>query len=586
MVCYYAATSLCRDARLLPMTDKALNVAHNPAAPQDERQDALRVAQQDAMPSSVPDMTEMVKYVQQIYQEEEFAKALQKQNVIPFPSKAAQDGKKGMQSVWLDDTRVQLMGEWYERPTNFSFDMMRAMVDQTPVLSAVIMTRQRQIKRFCRVAEGGKGAGFNIKLKDPTLKMGTQEQQSVKLLESFFTNCGWEANPRQRMRLRRDNFSGLMAKLVRDSLVMDSAAIETEYKRDKARGLDGMYAVDGATIRLCNEVGYQGDDEVFALQVVDGQIRAAYTFDELIYVPRNPRTDVMVGGYGQSETELLIRVVTGFLNALTYNNSYFDKNAIPKGLLHLSGDYGQDDLAAFRRYWNSMVKGINNAWTLPVLVSKNQESKASFENFGIEVNEMMFSKWMTFLTAIICAIYGIAPDEINFESFPNGPSSLSRSDTQEKLINSKDKGLRPLLAHFEDLFTDYVVSEFGDKYVFRWSGLDEEDQQQVWDQEKTLLTVNEARKLRGWDDIKEDWGNAPLNQTLMGAWMQGQQQNSEDYGDPSQAGGFGGDQGGQGDDQQQEQDQQAYEQAEGDDQQQDDQQMAKSFGLPIFKVEP
>lgn len=571
------------------MTDNALNVAHNPAAPSDERQDALRVAQQDAMPSSVPDMTEMVKYVQQIYQEEEFAKSLQKQNVIPFPSKAAQDGKKGMQSVWLDDTRVQLMGEWYERPTNFSFDMMRAMVDQTPVLSAVIMTRQRQIKRFCRVAEGGKGAGFNIKLSDPTAKMGSLEQQSTRMLESFFTNCGWESNPRQRMRLRRDNFSGLMAKLVRDSLVMDSAAIETEYKRDKARGLDGLYAVDGATIRLCNEVGYQGDDEVFALQVVEGQIRAAYTFDELIYVPRNPRTDVLVGGYGQSETELLIRVVTGFLNALTYNNSYFDKNAIPKGLLHLSGDYGQDDLAAFRRYWNSMVKGINNAWTLPVLVSKNQESKASFENFGIEVNEMMFSKWMTFLTAIICAIYGIAPDEINFESFSNGPSSLSGSDTEEKLINSKDKGLRPLLAHFEDVFTDYVVSEFGDKYVFRWSGLDEEDQQQVWDQEKTLLTVNEARKLRGWDDIKEDWGNAPLNQTLMGAWMQGQQQNSEDYGDPSQAGGFGGDQGdqgSQGDDQQQEQDQQAYEQAAGDDQQQDKQQMAKSFGLPIFKVEP
>jgi len=514
------------------MTDKALEVAHNPQAPADERQDALREAQQSAMPSSVDNMLPLVQYVQQQYEEEQMRKALSKPKVIPFPSRAVREGDPGMQSLWLDDQRAQVLGEWYERPTAFGFDMMRQMVDQTPVLSAVILTRQRQIKRFCRVQAGGEGPGFQIALKDPSMKLGDEEKTSIQLLEGFFTNCGWESNPRQRMRLKRDNFSGLMAKLVRDSLIMDSAPIETEWKRDRRLGLDGLYAVDGATIRLCNEVGYEGDDEIFALQVVNGQIRTAYTYDDLIYVPRNPRSDVLVGGYGLGETELLVRVVTGFLNAMTYNLKYFDSNAIPKGLLHLTGDYGAEDLNAFKRYWNSMVKGINNAWTLPVLVSKNQESKAAFENFGVDVNEIMFAKWMTFLTSIICAIYGIAPDEINFESFTAGTSSLSGSDTEEKLINSKDKGMRPLLAHFEDVFSDYVVSEFGEKYCFRWTGLDEEDPKDVWDQQKTLLTVNEARKARGWDEIKEDWGNAPLNPALMGAYQAAQQAAGEDYGQP------------------------------------------------------
>src|SRR5690606_5151796 len=157
---------------------------------------------------------------------------------------------------------------------------------------------------------------------------------------------GWEAKPRQRMRLKRDDFSSFVAKLVRDSLTMDSMAIETEYKRDKSLGLDGLYAVDGSTIRLCTEDGYEGDDEIYALQVVQGRIRTVYTYDDLIYVPRNPRTDVLTGGYGLAETELLIRVVTGFLNAMTYNLKYFDSNAIPKGLLHLSGNYSEKDLAA------------------------------------------------------------------------------------------------------------------------------------------------------------------------------------------------------------------------------------------------
>lgn len=569
------------------MTDIALQTAHNPEAPQDERQDALREAQQDTMPSTVKDMLPLVEFIARQQEEQEFYKSLRKPNVIPFPSNAVQDKKPGMQSVWLDDRQIQMMGDYYEKPSAFGFDMMRQMVDQTPILSAVIMTRIRQVTRFCRVPEGGVGPGFQIRLKNQTsTRLKKEEQQSIELLQNFFTNCGWETNPRQRSRLKRDNFSGFMSKLVRDSLVLDSAPIETEFKRDKSLGLDGFYAVDGATIRLCNEEGYQGDDEIFALQVVQGNLRAAYTYDDLIYVPRNPRTDVLSGGYGMSETELLVKVVTGFLNAMTYNMKYFDSNAIPKGLLHLSGDYSADDISSFKRYWNSMVRGINNAWTLPVMVSKNQESKASFENFGVDVNEIMFAKWMTFLTSIICAIYGIAPDEINFESFTSGARPLSGSDTEEKLINSKDKGLRPLLSHFEDLFSDYIVSEFSDKYVFRFSGLDEKEKGQAWDEEKTLLTVNEARKARNWEELKEDWGNAPLNQTLMQAWMLDKQ--PMDGKPPEMSGGEGKEaDGDQGDNP----DKAAFQKLldEGAERQkagQGDEDMAKSFGFPAFRIEP
>lgn len=571
------------------MTDIALQTAHNPDAPQDERQDALREAQANVMPSSVKDMMPLVDFIARQQEEQEFYKALRKPNVIPFPSKAVQNKTPGMQSVWLDDRQIQMLGDYYEKPSVMGFDMMRQMVDQTPILSAVVMTRIRQIKRFCRVPEGGKGPGFQIRLKNQgSTKLQKEEQQSIELLQNFFTNCGWETNPRQRARLKRDNFSNFMSKIVRDSLVLDSAPIETEFKRDKSLGLDGFYAVDGATIRLCNEEGYQGDDEIFALQVVQGNLRAAYTYDDLIYVPRNPRTDVLTGGYGMSETELLVKVVTGFLNAMTYNLKYFDSNAIPKGLLHLSGDYSADDISSFKRYWNSMVRGINNAWTLPVMVSKNQESKANFENFGVDVNEIMFAKWMTFLTSIICAIYGIAPDEINFESFTAGTSSLSGSDTEEKLINSKDKGLRPLLSHFEDLFSDYIVSEFSDKYVFRWSGLDEKDEKQLWEEEKTLLTVNEARKARNWDEIKEDWGNAPLNQTLMQVYMAEKQQDAMGQpGMPLPGGDGNGADGEQGDDP----DTAAFQKlldegAERQNAEQGDEDMAKSFGFPAFRIEP
>lgn len=582
------------------MTDNAAKIAYNDAAPADERRDAqneLHKSAVDAVRSdiSVERMLPLVEFVKEQYEEQEFHKAFAKRNVIPFPSHAVRNRKPGMQSVWLDDRQVSVTGDWYERPSAFSFKAMRQMVDETPVLSAVVFTRIRQVIRFCRLQEAAKGPGFKIVLKDSTENVSEEEQQSMKLLQDFFLNCGWEKNPRRRMRLKRDDFSSFMAKMVRDSLTLDSAPIETEWKRDKSLGLDGIYAVDGATIRLCSEEGYRGDDEIFALQVVEGNIRSAYTYDDLIYVPRNPRTDVLTGGYGLSETELLVRVVTGFLNAFTYNTKYFDSNQIPKGILNLSGNYDDRDLAAFKRFWNAMVRGINNSWALPVMVSKDGESKVSFEHFGVEVNEIMFAKWMTFLTSIICAVYGIAPDEINFESFATGPSTLSGSDTEEKILHSKDKGLRPLLSYFENLFSDFIVAEFSDKYAFRFTGLDEEDAQREFERKKLTMTVNEMRAEDGLDEIKEPWGDAPLNPVLIGAWQSSMAEQNQDFGQPGEEpfddeDGDGDDFGDPGDDEDKGEDFGSPGDDEGDDGQDEigdeSEDLQKAFGLPVFRIEP
>lgn len=576
------------------MTDKPANVAYNDAAPADERLDAQTQLQKSTMPSALSDLIPradllpVIEYIQNDLQEQELSKAFAKPNVIPFPSKAVKDRQEGMQSVYLDDLQVTAMGEWYEKPSIFGFDSMKMMVDQTPILNALIMTRIRQVQRFCGVQQGGKGPGFKIILKDASENASDDQTRSMQLLQTFFLNCGWENRPRHRLRLRRDNFASFMAKITRETLTMDSMPIETEFKRDRNMGLDGIYSVDGSTIRLCTEQGYQGDDEIFALQVVQGRIRAAYTYDDLIYVPRNPRSDVLVGGYGLSETELLVRVVTGFLNAFTYNTKYFDSNSIPKGLLHLSGNYSEQDVATFKRYWNAMVKGVNNAWTLPVMVSKDQESRAAFENFGAQVNEIMFAKWMTFLTSIICAIYGTAPDEINFESFSAGTSSLSGSDTEEKLANSKDKGFRPLLSYYENIFTDFIVSEFSDKYAFHFTGLDDEDSARVFERQKLSMTWDEMRAMDDLPPIGGDIGNAPINPSLLGAWQQSNQQQSEDYGQPGDRqdqdrGGDGSDFGDAGEGNDGEQPDFGADDQQADEGQQ--QELTKAFGMPVFSIE-
>jgi len=513
------------------MTTTSTAAAFDQSAPQAERTDALAELMQNHRPID-SEVREVIEFINEDLQDQTFRKAIA-DNVVPFPPNRR--GKPGMQSVDVDEYQILVNGDFIERPGALNFDSMRAMVEQTPVLSSIVLTRIRQVARFCRVQESGSGPGFCIRHVDRDHELQASEHESIQLMQRFFDNCGWEFNPRRRRALRRDSFTQFMGKLVRDTLILDAASIETEMKRDRSLGIDGLYAVDGGTIRLCTEEGYNGADEIFALQVVQGRVRTAYTFDDLIYEPRNPRSDILSAGYGLSEVEMLVKTVTGYLNALTYNQKFFDSNSIPKGILHLTGNYDTKDLAAFKRYWNSMVKGVNNAWSLPVLVSKDQESRAGFERFGVEANEMLFARWMTFLTAVCCAIYGMDPAEINSDAFSAGSSPLSGSDTAERLAASKDKGLRPLLSYFENLFTDYVVRDFSDKYVFRWTGLDEEDEEKRHELRKMVLTVNEARAQEGYDPLEGPIGDAPLNPSLVGLWMQLTQQQGdeqEDFGQP------------------------------------------------------
>jgi hypothetical protein len=531
-------------------------VAFNSQAPAGERFDAsaeLAKAHRPTTSSLIPasDMQAILAVINEGLEGEALLKA-RGGNIVTFPDVRGGNSKppkRGMQSVYIDNLQIFHSGEYFEKPSPVGFDALRTMCEQTPILAGVIMTRIRQVNRFCTISEDG-GPGFEIRHIDRKHILTPEETESTALLGQFMANCGWEFNARARKKLKRDTFAQYMAKSMRDTLSMDACPIETEMKQDRSLGIDGFYAVDGSTVRLCTDAGYQGDDQIFALQTIDGRITTAYNYDQLIYEVRNPRTDVRLSGYGLAEPEMLIRVVTGFLNALTYNIKGFDSNSIPKGLLHLSGDYSQEDLIQFKRYWNSMVKGINNAWALPVMVSKDQESKASFENFGVEFNEMYFAKWMSFLCSIITSIYGMDPAEINFESFAAQKSSLSGSDTGEKLANAKDKGLRPFMSFYEGMLTDFVVKEFADKYCFRWVGLDEEDEQQAFEAQQLILTVNEMRAERGYEPYPVegdglDMGQAPLNPALIPIWQMAVQPPPEQPGDefggeaPEESGDFG-----------------------------------------------
>ena len=521
--------------------DRAIAVAQNMSAPNAERYDAQVSLQKSLGPAGAGDLipnaqiAPIIDHIASLWDERMLTKAIS-DNPVPFPSK--NQGKEGMQSVTVDEYQLVAQGAYYDPPSVISPYAMRGLVEGMPIINSIILTRVRQVEQFCRPQMSHAEIGFVIAHVDENVELTADHKNKVQLIQQFVINSGWEFDPRRRKRLKRDTFSALMAKVVRDTLTLDAIAIETEWKRNAKLGLDGLYAVDGATIRLCTEAGYDGDDEIFALQVVGDRIRTAYTYEDLIYEIRNPRSDVTIAGYGYSETEMLVRVVTYMLNAMTFNGSYFDKNSIPRGILNLYGNYSPEDIAAFKRYWSAMVKGIENRHNMPVMVSKDNESAAQFVEIGGQLDEMQFAKWLQFLTSVACAVYSIAPEEISMESFSSGKSSLSGSDTEEKITLSKDKGLGSLLGKIENTYSDYIIQTFDPNLNLRFMGLNGEDADKRFEMRKLVATFNEGRRDIGLSKVEGPMGDAPINPALLGVWQQiegiGQPapQEAGDFGEP------------------------------------------------------
>lgn len=234
---------------------------------------------------------------------------------------------------------------------------------------------------------------------------------------------------------------------------------------------------------------------------------AEFKAKEMAWEVHNPRTDVTVGRYGYPELEIALNHLQYHENTEVFNARFFAQGGTTRGLLHIkTGDQQSNQaLQQFRREWTSMFSGINGAWKIPVITAED----VNFINMTQSSKDMEFEKWLNYLINVICSIYSIDPSEINFPNrggaTGHAGNTLNEGSQKEKTKDSKDKGLEPLLAFLEDCINKYIVSQFGDKYVFSFVGGDAQTESQIIQilAEKAAigLTINDVRKELGYPPI-------------------------------------------------------------------------------------
>lgn len=385
------------------------------------------------------------------------------------------------------------------------FEVLKQWSKKNIILNAIINTRVNQVSVFCTPARfSDKGVGYEVRLKDPLETPSSHDKQNFLRIEKFLEHTGRDTDD-----FTRDNFRTFVKKLVRDRLTYDKINFELVY--DKNGKLDHFKAVDASTIYVATDSNGRepkGKDDVRYVQILDKQVVAEFTAREMAWEVHNPRTDVTVGRYGYPELEIAMNHLQYHENTEVFNARYFSQGGTTRGLLHIKTGMEQSTqaLANFRREWTSMFSGVNGAWKIPVVTAED----VKFVNMTQSSKDMEFEKWLNYLINVITSIFQIDPSEINFPNrggaTGNTGNTLNEGSAEERFRNSKDKGLEPLLKFIEDAINKYIISQFGDKYVFKFVGGDTQTEAEIIEmlesKAKIGLTINDVRAELGYEPIE------------------------------------------------------------------------------------
>lgn len=417
---------------------------------------------------------------------------------------------QGSKSIIEDPLSLVSQLGFKDSPSSLSYDILKRMAVRNSVVASIIQTRINQVSSFSQPARfTNDGVGYEISLRNPKASPTKVQRKMIMAMETFLENCGFSYDP------SRDNFDAFLRKVVRDSLVYDQLTFELV--PDRVGRPAEFYAVDASTIRAAEQEPNEGDDYIYAshtpkgnawVQVIDGMVVSEFSSTELAFAVRNPRTDIDVQPYGFSEMEILVNQITSHLWAEEYNSRYFSQGGTTKGVLNLKGtNITKEQMDAFRRQWTAQLAGITGAWKTPVISVEGLE----YINVSQSNREMEYEMWMNYLINICSAVWQIDPAEINFPnrggSTGRGGGGLGEGGIEDRLKNSKDKGLRPLLRFLESIINRFILRRFSNDYTFNFVGLDRQSEEQkatiIDKQVRTYKTVNEIRKEHDLDPLDE-----------------------------------------------------------------------------------
>ncbi len=384
-------------------------------------------------------------------------------------------------------------GQGYKyKPQGLSNDLLRNMAN-TPQIKAIINTRIEQASNFNQFTTDLQKPGWIIRKKrglfdEEEKELTNIEKREIEAIALFLENGG---------NVSKWDFEGwetFSRKVFEDSWALDQGIFEVAV--DRMGRPSEFDAYDGTTFFLAEHNIRTEDDlkklEPFMIngylpryvQVFANSVYKEYYPWELCFGVRNASTSIKLNGYGLSENEVLIQIITWMLNSNQYNGNFFQQGSNPKGILNFKDNVDPTKLEEFKQAWSNTLSGTRNSHKLAAISGGNLE----WLNMQLSNRDMEFNKWSEFLTVIACTVFRIDPDEVGFRIDQKKGGGFSQDGQKERIKHSKEKGLEPFMKFWQRKFTRLLVGPLtGGKYEFAYTGLEPDDEEATLKRDTDIL---------------------------------------------------------------------------------------------------
>lgn len=463
-------------------------------------------------------------------------------------------------AFFIDPLQFNANLGYKDKAFSLTYTTLKRM-SKTPIINSIIKTRKNQVADFAEPQEDKYSAGFVIRKKHKNgveQKMTAEDNKIAFAITEFIMKGGnvgqWGV----------DDFDTFIRKIVEDSLIYDQMTFEVI--RNRRGKVESFIATDASTFRIADSFFDKDYDNAFFARngssvwqnkgdfgpMVKGyypayvqiyqqtKVNEFYPW-ELCFGVRNPSTSIYANGYGCSELEDLINVVTSMLWGDEYNRKFFSQGSAPKGLLRIKGTNNEAALQQFKQQWQSMISGVMQGWKTPVV-----EADVDWIDLQKNNRDMEYTAWMEYLIKLACAIYSIDPTEIGWDiSRGSGNSGLFEGSQTERLQHSKDKGLYPLLKFIQRKLNKYIVEQINPDFELVFMGLNgmtiSEELEMDIKKLNSFQTVNEIREKYELKPL--EGGDLPENATFVQAKNAEEQRKQQEQLRQQQMGGgeYGGD---------------------------------------------
>lgn len=345
------------------------------------------------------------------------------------------------------------------------FPELRAFADNYDLLRLVIETRKDQL---CSSA-------WVIQPRDEKLKDDARCKTAMEFFRMPDGEHGWE---------------DWLRMLLEDLFVIDAPTL---YVRKTLGGkLYALEPVDGATIkRVIDATGRTPADGPAYQQILKGVPAVDYTRDELIYKPRNLRTNKI---YGFSLVEQIVNTVNIGLRRQIMTTSYFTEGTVPDALAGVPESWTVEQIQVFQKYWDELLSddmaSRRKLKFVPGEISKN------FHETKQPPLKDLFDEW---LARIVCYCFSI--DVTPFVA------QVNRSVAETNREQSLAEGRAPIEQWVKSL-VDMALAKF-----FGWADLEF-----VWQEGELVDPIKRAERHKLYvdakvlhpDEVRAELGKPPL----------------------------------------------------------------------------